>query len=66
MGAVKTRFVQITPELLAQVDQRDFEFFKYECTEFGRAVFRESINRSGLDSPEMRAALNERFGADLQ
>ena len=55
MGALRTNFFQYTPELLAKHgDSADYDFLKYECTEFGVAMIQEAATRSGLLSPEMQ------------
>lgn len=60
IGAIRTRYLSLTPELLAAADELStMDMMKYECTEFGRAVFREVAGRLGLERPEIQAAVKQ-------
>ena len=61
MGALRTRFVSVTVEFLEKHgDSQDAELFRYECTEFGRAVFEEIARRQGLGTPEVQKFLESK------
>lgn len=60
LGAIKTTYLNVTPELFAKIaDSSDAPILKYQCTEFGKAVFQEGIARMGLFSPEMKEILEK-------
>jgi hypothetical protein len=60
IGAIRTKFIEITPERLAQLKgESDFELLKYEFTEFGNAVFHETANQMNMLSPDMMIALQK-------
>ena len=55
MGALRARYLCLTPELFASTDETPAtDLLKYECTEFGHAVFREGAARMGLTKPEIQ------------
>lgn len=65
MGALRTTYIEVTPELLAQIgDSPDYDLLKYECTEFGEAVIREAAARLGMLSPELGAALEKQLAGE--
>lgn len=65
MGALRTQYVQVTRELLAQVgDSPDYNLLKYECTEFGEAVVREAATRLGVSAPDVQEVLEKQFAAE--
>ena len=66
MGALRTAYVQVTPELITQLgDKTDYSLLRYKCTEFGRAVWVEGASRLGVLTPEIAAALGEIGGGAL-
>ena len=66
-GALRTKFIQSTPELLAQFgDSPDYDLLKYECTEFGRAVVQEAAERLGVLSLELQEALEKMLASERE
>ena len=60
MGALKTEYVQVTPEILQSAGDKLAEnMFRYYTTPFGSAIFEEGIAR--MISPEVANMLEERF-----
>ncbi len=67
MGALRTKYLQSTPELLAQFgDSTDYDLLKYECTEFGEAIVREAATRLGLLSPKMQEYLEKKIASERE
>ena len=65
MGALRTQYLRVTAKLLDDVgDSPDIDLLKYECTEFGEAVSRETAARLGLFSPELQLTLEKQFAAE--
>ena len=60
MGALRTKYLHVTPELLDQIGELPSDPLKYECTEFGNAVVDEVSERLGFSSPELRDVLEKR------
>ena len=62
LGAIKTEYRRVTPELLqTPQDEPGEDMVRYRATSFGSAIFDEGINRMGMLSPEVRRILEERF-----
>jgi hypothetical protein len=59
LGALGTDFGSITPESLLGADRNRpaEDLLTYRVTEFGQAMFRESMSRMGLLTPEMQVAV---------
>ncbi len=67
MGALRTKYLNITPELLTQSgDEPAADLLKYECTEFGRALGNEINERLGTMSPGVREILEKQYQENLQ
>jgi hypothetical protein len=67
MGALRAKYLHVTPELLGSIeflDSKDTELIDYECTEFGEAVLRQTGERMGFTSPEVKKLLEQRFAAE--
>ncbi len=67
MGALRAKYLRVTPEILGStefLDSKDTEFIDYECTEFGEAVLRQTGERMGFTSPEVRELLEQRFASE--
>jgi hypothetical protein len=58
MGALRALFPRVTPELLGH-DAPAEQFFTYQATPFGSAVFHYGAEEIGLLSPEIRNLLDE-------
>jgi hypothetical protein len=62
IGAIKTKFESLTAETLAALgDSKNLNYLRYECTEFGRAVYLEMARRQGLFSPDVQGLLEARI-----
>lgn len=62
LGAIRASYLTLTPEQYEGLKESTAaDILAYECTEFGRAVFAESIRRMGIQSPNMMAVLEEEF-----
>ncbi len=62
LGAIKTEYRRITPELVtAAGDEPGEGMLRYRATAFGSAIFGEIMNRMGMLSPEVLKLLEERF-----
>lgn len=59
MGAIRTKYLRVTPEMLEKEDEPSTNLVRYECTEFGKAVLEEGMNRMGLFLPEVQKKLQE-------
>jgi hypothetical protein len=60
LGALRASYLKLTPEKFEAIKHStDAEILRYECTEFGQAVFQEGIRRMGMDSPDMMAVLEK-------
>ena len=61
MGALKTEYLQVTPEILQSAGDGSAEtaFIRYYATPFGSAIFEEGTAR--ILSPEIVSMLEERF-----
>lgn len=60
LGALKTEYMKVTPELLQSASDKLTEnMFRYHTTPFGSAIFEEGIVR--MISPEIVSMLEERF-----
>lgn len=60
LGAIRTSYLSLTPRRFEKLkDSTDTPMLTYECTEFGSAIFQESLDRMGLRSPDMRALLEK-------
>jgi hypothetical protein len=60
LGALKTEYLQVTPELLKSAGDKLAEnMFRYHTTPFGSAIFEEGTAR--ILSPEIVSILKEHF-----
>jgi hypothetical protein len=60
LGAIQTTYLNVTPELLTKIaDSTDTPILRYQCSEFGKAVFQEGIARMGLFAPKMQEVLEK-------
>ena len=67
MGALRTKYLQSTPELLAQIgDSTDYDLLKYERTEFGEAIVQEAATRLGVFSPKMQEYFEKRIASERE
>jgi hypothetical protein len=62
LGALKTNYIHISPDLLNDKDDRPAEqMLKYTLTRFGNAVFAYVISEMGMLSPEVQESLKGFF-----
>jgi hypothetical protein len=62
LGAIRTSYLALTPEKYAELQKStNTPILTYECTEFGKAVFTEGLNRMGMLAPDMVAVLEKEF-----
>jgi hypothetical protein len=60
LGAIRTSYLSLTPEIFERIkDSTTEDILTYECTDFGRAIFKEGIRRMGIQSSEMKAVLEK-------
>ena len=60
LGALKTNYLHITPELLTDTnDQPAEKMLKYKITQFGNALLEHIASEMGMLSPELQQNLNK-------
>lgn len=60
LGALRTNYLHITPELLSNPnDQPAEKMLKYKLTEFGNALLKHIASEMGMLSPELQASFNK-------
>ncbi len=60
LGALKTNYIQITPEILAETKDRSAEkMVKYQLTQFGSALFKHIGSEMGMASPEVQKSIEK-------
>lgn len=60
LGALKTNYLQITPEILAETkDQPAEKMVKYQLTQFGSALIEHISSEMGMSSPEVQKNIEQ-------
>ena len=64
LGALKTDYIQITPEMLVEMqqDQPGEKMVKYQLTQFGRALIEHIGSEMGISSPEIKKSIEKYLG----